>query len=487
MTVTRTTIRFLGLPLLGALLLSAARSPAQEPAEAPKPFSVKVNAAFVPVEVAVAGKSVPRLGPEDFIVYDNGELQPVSWFSRDPFPLAIALMVDRSPSIGRYLPMLQLATLSALRLLKPGDRVVLFAFDTHRWRQTGLTGDRQEIADKISRLKVPDRFGTAIFDPVVDAALYLQKEAPESRHAIILFSDNLQVGSGGYSAEEARARALEAAATVYSIQTPTEVVGYETDSDEKMRWIAEETGGRLLELREFRSVHEALASAVTELRTQYTLGFHPSSPGEEGSFHRLEVKLADEGRCPGCRLLARKGYYAGIRSPGRGAPGEEALSPELYRQTDEDLIKRSIVTVAAGNLEIGDIPFGAEVSEGRDEGGRSRLEVDLAIDISGVHFETVGQKRRCRLRVVLFHAREDGRILGSEWRVIEGELGEEAYRRVLRTGIEFTAFVPVTVTNPMLKVVVYDEGSDKVGSRLIRTGAGQESGPPPPAGGMSMP
>lgn len=483
----RTTIpgfRFLICPLICAGLLGAPRAHSQE---AGRPFSIKVDAAFVPVEVAVAGKSVPPLGPEDFIIVDNGEPQPVSWFSRDPFPLAIALMVDRSPSIGRYLPMLQLATLSALRLLQPGDRVVLFAFDTHRWRQTGLTGDRQEIADKISRLRVSDRFGTVLYDPVVDAALYLQKEAPESRHAIILFSDNLQVGSGGYSAKEARAKALEAAATVYSIQTPTEVAGYETDSDEKMRWIAEETGGRLLELREFRSVHEALASAVTELRTQYTLGFHPSSPGEEGSFHRLEVKLADEGRCPGCRLLARKGYYAGIRSPGLQTPGGEAPSPELHRETDEDLIKRSIVTVASGNLEIGDIPFEAAVSGGKDEQGVSGLKVDLAIDVSGVHFETVGQKRRCRLRVVLFHAREDGRILGSQWRVLEGELGEETHRRVLRTGIALTAFVPVTVSNPMLKIVVYDEGSDKVGSRLMRTGAGQESGPPPPVGGMSMP
>ena len=465
----RTTIpgfRFLICPLICAGLLGAPRA---HPQEAGRPFSIKVDAAFVPVEVAVAGKSVPPLGPEDFIVVDNGEPQPVSYFSRDPFPLAIALMVDRSPSIGRYLPMLQLATLSALRLLQPEDRVVLFAFDTHRWRQTGLTGDRQEIAERISRLSVPDRFGTVIYDPVVDAALYLKREAPESRHAIILFSDNLQVGSGGYGPEAARAKALEAAATVYSIQTPTEAIGYETDSDEKMRWIAEETGGRLLELRDFRSVHEALARAITELRTQYTIGFHPSSPGEEGSFHRLEVKLADGGRCPGCRLLARKGYYSGSRAPGPLPRRGTVPSPELYRKTDEDLIKRSIVTVATGNLEIGDIPFQAAVSPERDEGGAPRLRVDLGIDISGVRFETDGERRRCRLRVVLFHAREDGRILGSEWRVIEGALGEESYRRVRETGIAFSATVPAATPNPMLKIVVYDEGSDKVGSRLIPT------------------
>ena len=64
-------------------------------------------------------------------------------------------------------------------------------------------------------------------------------------------------------------------------------------------------------LKASASLQEALEKAISDLRLQYTLGFSPSDPGQEGSFHKLTVKLAAEDRCPACRLLVRSGYYAG--------------------------------------------------------------------------------------------------------------------------------------------------------------------------------
>jgi hypothetical protein len=78
----------------------------------PTGFKIKTDVDLVAVEASVFGKPTSAPKEEDFIIYDNGAPQAVSYVSRDQFPLVIALMVDRSPSIEEYFPMLQFASLS---------------------------------------------------------------------------------------------------------------------------------------------------------------------------------------------------------------------------------------------------------------------------------------------------------------------------------------------------------------------------------------
>jgi Ca-activated chloride channel family protein len=482
-----TLIRTIILLLSSAFILLAtcaigttfaiAEEPTQQPNQgvAPSGFKIKVNVDQVAVGTSVFGRPASELKEDDFIIYDNGISQTASYVSRDQFPLAIALMIDRSPSIGEYLPMLQVATLSAMRLLKPEDEVVLFSFDVYRQRLTDLTRDRQRIVEELKDIKVANQIGTIMYDTIAEAASYLKKEAPNSQHAIILFSDNFHYvlagagyGSGGYSADAARTKALEAAATVYSIRTPMSDGKFiETESNEKIKWIAEETGGQQLELKNINSVKTALEKVISNLRMQYTLWFSPTNTGEKGSFHKLAVKLTNPNRCPDCRLLTRAGYYSGIAAP---SPSLKALRPslqEVQKITDESLIKRSVVAVAAANLELQEIPFQITTTGHTSTKGQTELQVDLQIDISGIEFKEVEGKYSCRLRVAMFYANDKGRILGSDWRIIEGELSEETYNFTKKTGISFSVTIPVKTQNQMLKVVVYDEGSDKVGSKLV--------------------
>lgn len=439
-------------------------------------FKIKVDVDLVAVEASVFGKPTAPLKEENFIIYDNDAPQSVSYVSRDQFPLAIALMVDRSPSIGEYLPMLQFASLSALRFLKPEDEVVLYSFDVLRQRLTDLTRDRTRIINELGNIKVSNRIGTIMYDAIADAAQYLKKEAPNSQHAIILFSDNYHYvfdgagyGSGGYSAESARVKALEGAATVYSIRTPGADGKFtESESNEKINWIANETGGQQLKLTGINSVKSALENVIANLRMQYTLWFSPSQTGEKGSFHKLAVKLANPELCPNCKLLTRAGYYSGMAAPSPSLKSLPASTQEAQKNIDESLVKRSVVAVAKANLELQDIPFQVATTGKKSDKGESEIKVDLQIDIAGIAFKEAEGKHACKIRVVIFYADEKGKILGADWRAIEGALSEETYIRAKKTGISFSATVPVKAENQILKIVVYDEGSDKVGSKLIR-------------------
>jgi hypothetical protein len=126
------------------------------------------------------------------------------------------------------------------------------------------------------------------------------------------------------------------------------------------------------------------------------------------------------------------------------------------------------MTAGSIDVDLPGIPFAVRTKEQTGSGGEPQVQVDLAISLAGVAFKNVDGKRACRLCVAIFCADSKGKILGSDWKNIEGQLSDEAYRRALNTGINYSAVIPLKDKRQIIKIVVYDEQSDKVGSRLVR-------------------
>jgi VWFA-related protein len=71
-----------------------------------------------------------------------------------------------------------------------------------------------------------------------------------------------------------------------------------------MNKLCEQTGGRVIEVRNPDKLDKAFAEIAAELRSQYSIGFSSDNPSNDGKFRRLEVKSKD-----GYKVQARKGYY----------------------------------------------------------------------------------------------------------------------------------------------------------------------------------
>ncbi len=272
--------------------------------------------------------------------------------------------------------------------------------------------------------------------------------------------------------DSARVDVLESAATLYSIKTPGNNYALDMrvrdpachDSIVMVQQLAEETGGQVLDVEASPSLQEALEKAISNLRLQYTLGFSPSDPGQEGGFHKLTVRLAAEDRCPACRLLVRSGYYAG--SPPVPLANQIQLAPpEPANKAAYGMILRKIEAAATIDMDLPDIPFVARTASQKDSDGKSQIRVDLQIDFSGVGFKTVGDRRTCKLHLAVFSADERGKILDPEFRTLEGTLQEETYNRVLKAGMSVSFAIPLKAPKQNLKIVLYDEGSDTLGSQ----------------------
>ena len=473
----RLTAGAFGILLVGVIVFSAGAVPPltatslpgiEDQESNPEDFKIQVDVSLVMTDVTVIGKASSALDAEDFIVFEDGVAQPASFFSLDQIPLAVGLLIDASESIRPYLPVLQISGISALRRLKPEDQVVLYSFNLNPKRLSDLTEDRVQIAEEISKIEVA--YGTNIYDSIVNAAEYLHKNAPNYRRAIILISDNYRVG-GKHNANRALYELLETSTTLINIRTQSIAVFYDNEwakSEQEVFKMVEETGGEVFRVNAPTSLQRALDQAVVNLRKQYTLGFNPSNPGKAGSFHKLTVKLASEENCPGCRIRSRSGYYSGVTAP--APPSRNARKPAVHspEKTDQLLIQRSILAAGTVDVDLPDIPFQVWTTQQLGSDGQPELKIDLNIPFARVGSRIEESKHLCRLRVAVFYANDKGKILGSDWRTIEGRLSNESLVKAIQTGIPFSTSIPIKTEKQMVKVVVYDEETDRVGSKTIR-------------------
>lgn len=442
-------------------------------------FKISVDVNLVSTDVTVIGAGASPLGVKDFIIYDNNIAQELTHFSYDSIPLAIALLIDRSGSVSRHMPMLKLAALLSLRHLRTEDRIALFAFDRDCSKLIDLTHDRLLIAEKIN--EIAGSGGTDIHKAICETARYLRKEAPDHRRAIILVSDNCHgAHAGAENPEKARVEMLETSATLYSIRIPkgdsvivrrgslNSADDWCSESNNAVKSITEETGGALLTVGASSSLQKSLETAILNLRHRYTLGFNPKNPGKKGSFHRVAVRLAVPERCPGCQLLARRGYFAGISSDAGPPKAVRSSPPDFLENTDEVLIQRSLLTAASFALDLPDIPFTAKINAQNDPNNKSRPLIDFHIDSSDIEIKKAQYQYAFNLDVAVFYADKAGEILDYDWRKYAGMMSKEAYDQFMEDGIQGSIEIPQAAQVQALKIVVYDEESNKIGSKLIK-------------------
>ncbi len=442
-------------------------------------YAIKVNVDLVTADVTVIGDEVPELKAEDFVIYDDKIAQQISYFSHD-LPISVAIVLD--PWFG--MPEMNIAALSALRLLKPGDQEALYFLNGDR--VGNLTEDRLYTAELIRLLaNYPQQYVTwNMFGTLYDAARYLKQEA-SGRRAVILISRNIQLGTPTFGLpdrdslgkndmdtviERTKIELLESATTLYAVTPSYDIKKW---YGPKVKSVAEDTGGEMITVigPEKRSAApiSGLRQAIDRLRTQYTLGFTPPNQGERGRFHELTVKLANEDRCPKCRIKVRKGYYAGVAAPPLPVQKPQAKSLQSVSEIDNKLIQKIIFVAGTSYYDLDDISFAIRNAEKViSPSGQNQMMIDLSIDPAGIDTVASEGRRTYRMQAAMFYSDKNRNLLGSNIWKIEGSLGEEDFNSVRRKGIPFSAMIPVMAEDQILRIVLYDEIGGRVASKFTR-------------------
>jgi Ca-activated chloride channel family protein len=282
-------------------------------------FHANVNLVHIIATVRnKAGDLVGVLGKDDFAVSDNGVPQEIAVFSKQTDqPLSVALMIDVSGSTAKDLKYeIDSASRFLHVLLAEGnleDRVALYSFDDTVRMQHDYSHNFAALDATLK--KVGGSAGTSLFDAIYLTARDL--ELRQGRKVMVIISDGGETTSR-YDSHHALQAAQLADAVIYPVivMPITNNAGRNIGGENALKFMADGTGGRTFLPSLGKQLDKAFDDIVTELRTEYVLGFYPRNvPLPKDPFHRLEVTV----KRPELQASARNGYY-GEAEPPPGSP-----------------------------------------------------------------------------------------------------------------------------------------------------------------------
>lgn len=312
--VTRCT---LALVAWGLATAAMAQQPAQEPnQQAP---TIKAEVSLVNIFATVRDKQkhiVPNLKQEDFRIFENDQEQKIAFFSAEKtLPITLGLLIDTSGSEQNRLPAEQEAASRFLsQVMRKGDEAMVLSFDLDVDLLSDFTEDRAQLQRAIHHAQIngggpmvtPGTLpsgpnGTHLYDAIwVSCGEKLATEA--GRKALVIVTDAEDFGSK-VTVEEATEAAQRTNTVVHFLLVHDPGYGWRPDIAHK---IADQTGGRVIEVSSEKHLQEAFDQISEELRSEYTLGYYPTNPKRDGTFRKIKVETTEKDM----KVLARKGYYA---------------------------------------------------------------------------------------------------------------------------------------------------------------------------------
>jgi len=295
-------------------------------------FRVNVNLVRVVTTVKnQSGELVGDLRKEDFQVTDNGEPQEIAVFERhSDLPLSVALLVDISGSTAKDL---KYETDSATRFLRVllgegnlNDTVALYGFN---WQVTEYHSFTHSLASLTTALKaLHGEAGTSLYDAIYLAARGLEDR--EGRKVLVVVTDGGDTTSSK-NLQQALAAVQLADAVIYPVVVIpiTNDAGRNIGGENALKFMADGTGGRTFLPTLGAELDRAFNDIISELRTQYLLGFYPrNTPLTKDRFHKLQVRVTR----PELRVSARNGYYGEAEGDSRTADPRISVTPQVKRK-----------------------------------------------------------------------------------------------------------------------------------------------------------
>src|SRR5687768_8608509 len=265
------------------------------------------------------GQFVSGLSQADFLVLEDKVPQTIETFSDDlalNLPLYVAVLMDTSPSTAGKLKFQQESAMNFIQtVVRPRrDRVLFATFDNEIALLQDFT-DKLDLLDKAVFSVKKMGTQTALFDAVWQFCDEKMRSVP-GRRVLLVVTD----GEDTYSRANLRDAidiAQRTETTIFAISTkagfiatvPGVEAGQVADKkDRDLLTLAEETGGLAFFTGDMLSLERSFTRISKELRAQYLVTYDPTNKTYDGSFRKIDVKLA-EGR-DGLKVKTKRGYKA---------------------------------------------------------------------------------------------------------------------------------------------------------------------------------
>ncbi len=258
-----------------------------------------------------ANRYATDLEQANFLVYEDGVKQDVTYFTRANLPIALALLIDTSASMESRLQTAQDAAIGFAKRLRTQDMAEVVDFDSRVIVLQAFTNDAGQLEQAIRRTSAGG--STSMYNAVYIALKDLKKVLAQNvdeirRQAIVLLSDGEDTSSL-LPFEEVLDLAKRSETSIYTIglRSPDGIGvsrGFK-EAEFVLKQLAQETGGRSFFPTQVTELAGIYGQISDELSSQYTIGYSSKNPKKDGAWRRVVVRVDK----PNLVARTKQGYF----------------------------------------------------------------------------------------------------------------------------------------------------------------------------------
>jgi VWFA-related protein len=283
---------------------------------------IRVETNLVSLNVSVYSNRqrthVSALEQKDFVVFEDGREETVTFFANTDVPFDLVLLVDLSGSTSGKRKLIQQTTRRFIEEARPSDRVAIVTFSDTASIISRLTNDRKELLDSVN--KIEGTGGSKVWDALkftLDEVV--GPKTLERRRAVVFMTDGADSALLGFGGGGSKIEFSDLLETVRQNDTLIIPIYLDTEGHDPLSKrvyksarntlaiLAEESGGLYYQARKIKDLSGVYAQVIEDLGKVYSLGYKPTNGARDGLWRVVNIQIRNR---PDLTVRTRQGYYA---------------------------------------------------------------------------------------------------------------------------------------------------------------------------------
>jgi Ca-activated chloride channel homolog len=274
-------------------------------------FATPRRLLFVTVEDE-KGQAVEELGEHNFTLLEDEVPQAIAFFSREPMPLSLGLVIDASGSMREKMPAACEAVSQLVKNLRVSDEAFIAQFKQAPVLLADFTNDRDKLSASLSGVTAGG--GSSLLDATLAVSNHIAAKGRHPQKAVVVITDGLEKNSS--TKEQTLIRRLQQDGVriffVALLEEDTDVGFFGTPPSQKAKQtltlVAKASGGRVFSAKTRAEVRGNLDHLRLVLQQPYMIGYYTTNERLDGKFRRVTIKVqtADKRKLT---VFAPPGYF----------------------------------------------------------------------------------------------------------------------------------------------------------------------------------